>query len=176
MPLAKAVAGQLQQLHSQPKVPGQGRKKRFPRLAVEPVGQAFSLSRPAKRLLVSRDNRRHRLCQAIAIDRLVYDPRSGYAVADAIHGRVISVARDEHNRCIAHLSKPPSDLDAFATSFETDIHHDNIRLIAQGKPVGLFSVRRQVANIEAERAQGSFQADGEGDFIVNNQGHAVVRG
>jgi hypothetical protein len=98
---------------------------------------------------------------------------SRYAIVDAFNCSVVSVTRDENDRCIAYVSKLLSDLDTFSTSFETNVHEDNVWLISHCKPEGLVSICRQTANIEAERVQGCFHSGGGGDFIVNYEGAAA---
>ena len=51
----------------------------------------------------------------------------------AFYGICVTVSRNKHNGYFAHVPQPPSNFDAFAASFETNIDERHIGLIAHSK-------------------------------------------
>ena len=86
--------------------------------------------------VVRLHNLRHSLGKAVQKDRLRQYGRSRYLFADARDCVAVRVSGNENYRRLAYLSKPPSNLDAFAASFEIDVHQDDIGLIDRcaGRP------------------------------------------
>jgi hypothetical protein len=71
---------------------------------------------------------------------------------DALDGIRVGVRGDEDDRYVAYLSEPPSRLDPFATSFEINVHQNNIGLILHCLQKGILSVCGQIASVEAQLA------------------------
>ncbi len=79
---------------------------------------------------------------------------------DPFHGVSVSICGDEDDRCLAYLPQPPSDFDPFATSLKTNVHQDNIGLIAHCTRPGSLGVCRKLASIEAQLLHVGFKAKG----------------
>jgi len=94
---------------------------------------------------------------------------------DAFESVKVCVFGEEDDGHFAHFVKPSSGLDAFATSFKTNVHQDNIGLIAHCKQEGFLSVCGYIAHVEAKRLHVCFEADGDHEFVVNDQGAAAMR-
>src|SRR6266508_2496787 len=88
------------------------------------------------------------LGKAGTMDRLMQHWSASDLLMDALDGVVVTVPGDEDDRHVAYLSKPPSGLNAFAASFETNVHQNNIRLIAHCKQKDFLWVCRQLAHVE----------------------------
>jgi hypothetical protein len=69
-------------------------------------------------------------------------------VVNALNGIVIIVRSDEGNGCLAYLSKPSRSLNSFPTSFQINVHHNNVGLIAHGEGTGFIRARSKTANVE----------------------------
>jgi hypothetical protein len=70
---------------------------------------------------------------------------------DALEGIVIGVGGDEYDRYVAYLSKPPGGFYTFATSFEINVHQDDIGLLLHCLQKGILSVCGKVARVKAQR-------------------------
>jgi len=99
---------------------------------------------------MARADRRHGVGEAVMIKLLGQHRCSRYLFVDALDGVVVRVSDDKDDRYVAYLSKPPSGLDPFATSFEIDVHQDNIGLIFHCTQKGLLSICRSITNVEAQ--------------------------
>jgi hypothetical protein len=118
--------------------------------------------------VVRLGNLRHGVGQAVKKDWLMQHGRVGDLLMDALDSVAIGVSGDEDDGYLAYLSKPSSRLDPFATSFETNVHQDDIGWIAHGTRKSISCIWNQIANVEAQSVHLCFQAYGDPELIFDD--------